>query len=276
MSVSRYDDPDAFISAIATRLAHHPARNAMFRAWTAGLRRQGAAGQCYLAVWRDGHRASEAFQSGEGPIVLGDDVDGARAFARDIVSDHPHVGGVVGSAQACQAFATEWNRSTGRIPRLRFRMRNHMLGTLAMPKLPSGRARIAEDDDFPWLLESQIAFAGEANLPDSRARLVDLTRTRQSRGQYRIWQDGERVAFAGWSEGGEGAARIAPVYTVPGHRRCGYAAALVAELVGELRAAARPQIFLVTDVANDVANALYARLGFRALDEFHHFDLVEP
>jgi predicted GNAT family acetyltransferase len=106
--------------------------------------------------------------------------------------------------------------------------------------------------------------------------LSDLVRTRHSRGQYRIWQDGDRVAVAGWSEGGEGVARIAPVYTLPAHRRRGYAASLVAELAAELHAASRSSIFLVTDAANEAANALYAKVGFRALDEFRHFDLVVP
>jgi predicted GNAT family acetyltransferase len=88
------------------------------------------------------------------------------------------------------------------------------------------------------------------------------------------FDDPDAFINAGCSEGGEGSARIAPVYTVPDHRRRGHAAALLAELACELRASSRPAIFLVTDVANDAANALYARLGFRALDDFRHVDLV--
>lgn len=276
MTVRRYDDPEAFLACIAARLAVNQAKLAMFRSWIAAIHRNPRAARYYLAVYEGLESAGEAFQNADGAVVVGDDVEAARAFAIDLAGDYPQLRGVVGPMEASEAFASEWTAQTGRIRRFRFRMRNHVLDALVMPRRPAGFMRGTVDHDLPWLVEAQLAFADEANLPDSRDRLNDIVAKRHARGEYRIWEDDGPVALAGWTDGGASVARIAPVYTVPQRRRRGYAAGLIAELVLELRAASRPTVFLVTDVANPGANALYAKVGFRPLDDFLQFDFVDP
>ena len=95
-----------------------------------------------------------------------------------------------------------------------------------------------------------------------------------AQGRYRIWEDGGRAAFAGWSDAGDGDARVGPVYTPPAMREHGYATALVAALSRELIDAGRRRLFLTTDVANPTSNAIYARIGYRGVSDFYHFDFV--
>ncbi len=87
---------------------------------------------------------------------------------------------------------------------------------------------------------------------------------RVARGDFRIWDDGGRVAYAGFNDAAPDFARIAPVYTLPAHRGRGYATALVAAMSRELLARGKRKLFLTTDLANPTSNAIYARIGFRA------------
>ena len=51
---------------------------------------------------------------------------------------------------------------------------------------------------------------------------------RIERGDFRIWDDGKPVAYAGYNDAAPDFARIAPVYTLPECRGMGYATSLVA------------------------------------------------
>ena len=88
--------------------------------------------------------------------------------------------------------------------------------------------------------------------------------SRVARGEFRIWDDGRPVAYAGCNDAAPDFARIAPVYTLPECRGRGYATALVAALARELLGRGKRKLFLTTDVANPTSNAIYARIGFRA------------
>jgi predicted GNAT family acetyltransferase len=154
-------------------------------------------------------------------------------------------------------------------------MRNHVLDQLVLPATVPGNARVADGADREWLLAMHGAFAEEARVSwtsQSAQRTID---ERLAAGLFRVWSDDGDVAFAGFTYAGSEAARIAPVYTLPNFRRCGYGAALVGALCADLLASGR-RVFLVTDVTNPTSNQLYARLGFRPLDEFCELDFVGP
>jgi predicted GNAT family acetyltransferase len=99
---------------------------------------------------------------------------------------------------------------------------------------------------------------------------------RVERGEFRIWDDGARVAYAGFNDAAPEFARIAPVYTLPDRRGRGYATALVAVLSRELLARGKRRLFLTTDLANPTPNAIYARIGFRPEGDDWHLDFVDP
>ncbi len=60
-----------------------------------------------------------------------------------------------------------------------------------------------------------------------------------------------------------GVPRIGPVYTPPGHRRHGYAAAAVAALCTRLLDAGATAVVLFADAANPTSIGVDTRLGFR-------------
>jgi predicted GNAT family acetyltransferase len=66
------------------------------------------------------------------------------------------------------------------------------------------------------------------------------------------------------------------VYTPKAKRGRGYATALVAAASHELLARGARRVFLTTDVANPVSNAIYARVGFRPVDDMVAYDFVAP
>jgi len=274
MNVVRHTDLDAFLAAAAPMLVRGPANAAAMRGWASAVRQRGAVDRAYLATYEDGASTGAAVQRGEGPLALFDsDPPAATAFAVDLAAEFPELAGVAGALPACKAFAASWRTLTGRRDRQRLHMRNHVLAGLVLPAMPPGLARVAGDGDLGWLLDAQSAFSVEARVPASRAAIERDVAQRLAAGGYRIWENEGRVAYAGFGLAGDDAARIAPVYTLQEHRARGYASALVAGVAGELLAAGR-EVFLVTDVANGTSNALYARLGFRPLDDIFHFDLV--
>jgi len=64
-----------------------------------------------------------------------------------------------------------------------------------------------------------------------------------------------------------GAIRVAPVYTPPEHRGRGYAAGATAAATRAALDAGAEEVLLYTDLANPTSNRLYARLGYRPVED---------
>ena len=202
-----------------------------------------AAGErVYLATVRDGATYGVAIQRDDGPVIIGQsDAAAAIAFADDLARDCPGLQGVVGALPAAEAFAQRWHELTGRAHRLRVRLRQHALATVNDVPAAPGAPRTATEADTEWLIEGQCAFMAEVGMPDPPERVRELLPKRVLRGEFRIWDDGGRVAFAGFSDAAPDFARIAPVYTLPGSRGRGYATSLVAQMSRELLARGKRQ-----------------------------------
>jgi GNAT superfamily N-acetyltransferase len=277
MSLVRFDSADAYLGAAAPLIAHDIARSVYLRAWIEGMKRASVTERAFMAIWRSDAAPGVAYQRGDQPVLIGDSAtEACVAFADALADEHPKLEGVVGKLAACEAFGQRWAARTGRTRRLRHHMRDHVLRDLIVPPAVRGSIRVAGPDDRDWLLAMHYAFAADARLPsltsESAREMVD---DRLAAGTFRIWNDVEDVAFAGYVVAGPDAARVAPVYTLPAYRATGYGAAIVGALCAELTKAGR-RVFLVTDLSNPTSNALYARLGFAPLDDFHAFDLVDP
>ena len=276
MSLIRFDSADAYLTVAGPLIAHDVARSVALRAWVEGVKRTSVPERVFMAIWRSAGSRGVAYQRGDQPVIVGDSAEAACvAFADLLAEEHPKLEGVVGKLSACEAFAQRWRSLTGRAHRLRFHMRDHRLRKLIAPSAVGGSMRVADANDRNGLLDMHRAFADEARVamtPESRDRIVE---ERLAAGTFRIWNDVEDVAFAGFVRAGPDAARVAPVYTLPPFRAKGYGAALVGALCGDLIREGR-QLFLVTDLSNPTSNALYARLGFEPLEDFYTFDLVEP
>ncbi len=231
----------------------------------------------YLATYAEGRACGVALRYGDGPMLVEEsDPEAAAAFAADVTGDCPDLPGVVGALAACESFARVWRQRTGRGYALRFHLRHHVLTEVAPVPSASGAVRLAVDGDHDWLVAGQLAFVTEAGVPEAPERVRAVVPRRLARGRYWIWDDGGPVAFAGWADAGDAYARIAPVYTQPDARRHGYATALVAALARGLLDRGRRKLFLVADLANPTSNAVYARIGFRPVNDLYHFDFVAP
>lgn len=275
MRVTRHTDPDAFIAAAAPMAARGLASASFFAGWAHSLKRTppGPNERVYLATC--GERGA-AIQRDDGPVIVGQsDPEAAVAFAADLAADWPALQGVMGSPAAAGAFALAWRERTGRGHVERVRLRQHGLTAVAdVPSVP-GAPYVSTEDDVDWLIEAQIAFVAEVGMPDTLEQIRARTPKRVVRGDFRIWDDGGPVAFAGFNDAAPDFARIAPVYTFPDHRGRGYATALVAALARELLARGKGRLFLTTDISNPTSNAIYARIGFVPETDEVHLDFVD-
>jgi predicted GNAT family acetyltransferase len=279
MHVTRHSDPDAFLAAAAPMSARGEASASFFMGSAHAIKRTPppAGERVYLATYDEGGSYGVAIQREDGPVIIGEsDPAAAMAFALDLARDWLELHGVMGAPAGCDAFARTWHELTGRVHVLRVRLRQHALTEVHHVPMAPGAARMATKSDTEWLIERQIAFIAEVGMPDSPERTRAFLPKRVARGHFRIWDDGGRVAYAGFNDAAPEFARVAPVYTLPECRGRGYATALVAELSRELLARGKRKLFLTTDIANPVSNAIYARIGYRAENDDCGLDFVAP
>jgi GNAT superfamily N-acetyltransferase len=203
--------------------------------------------------------------------------DAALGLAQALHERGEEVGGVNGALPAARTCADEVARLGGGRAEVARHTRLHQLDgphTLVTPRATAGRLRSATEDDLELVLAWFEAFARAADEqgghePGSHHVLVedrDTMRRRVAGQEIWLWEGpgGEVVHLTAVHPAALGAARIGPVYTPPEHRGRGYAGATVATVAGQVLAAGAVPC-LYTDQANPVSNALYARLGFRAV-----------
>jgi predicted GNAT family acetyltransferase len=146
-------------------------------------------------------------------------------------------------------------------------MRLHRLDALTPPDpLPPGEPVVAGAEHRELVVAWYEAFAAEVHEPvgDVRGPVED----RLAHGGATLWRvDGEPVSLAGITRTIAGSARIAPVYTPPVHRGRGYGGAATAAVSRAALDAGARELLLYTDLANPTSNRLYARLGYRPVED---------
>jgi predicted GNAT family acetyltransferase len=129
---------------------------------------------------------------------------------------------------------------------------------------PPGAARVAGEADRALLVDRFAAFGRDVGEePAEVAAEVD-----RRMGRLRLWEvDGEPVSMAGSTRPSSGMVRVNAVYTPPRRRRHGYAAAVTAAVTRAALEAGASDAVLFTDLANPTSNAVYARLGYRPVED---------
>lgn len=216
----------------------------------------------------DGRTAGAFLRTPPWPVLLSEMPDEAAADLAGLPDDPgAPVTGANGGQAAARAYAAAWQRRTGRPVQPAGTHRLYRLAGLVPPDpSPPGRARTAGPADRALLVEWVGAFLRETSAPAGSAHgpAVD---DRLSYGGLTLWEteDGP-VSMAGRTRTIAGTTRITHVYTPPGRRGRGYAAAVTAAVSGPPRDAGI-EVLLFADRDNRTTNALYQRLGYRALED---------
>lgn len=185
---------------------------------------------------------------------------------------------VMGTADAADRFAASWTAGTGLSTEIAMRQRVYTLDGLRPPEpLPAGQARVAVPADLDLVMDWIAQFHDEAEAssatpqPGIYLRRIEL-------GLLWLWRDGQGtpVSMAARNITVSGVSRIGPVYTPPEFRRHGYGAAVTAACTQDALDCGARQVVLFTDEANPTSNAVYQRIGFRALDDRLILRFVDP
>jgi GNAT superfamily N-acetyltransferase len=267
-------DTGEFLAVAGEFLRAEPARNSVMLTVTADLEASGPGADpdgMLFGWWRpDGGPLAAAFMHTPGfPAMLSGMSEAAAAeLARDLTAAGHRVPGVNAAQQAADAFTAAWRDRTGDAVTVHRRMRLFRLARLAPPAPgPAGNARPGAGTDRDLLAGWFEAFArevGDAPGPDHRA---DIDK-RLGYGGITIWEAGEvPVSVAGLTRAVGGMARVGPVYTPPALRGHGYAGGATAAVSQAALDAGVREVVLYTDLANPVSNALYERLGYRAVED---------
>jgi predicted GNAT family acetyltransferase len=270
MSWTTTTDPHAFLDAAGAFLHADPARNSVILTRVESMRESdGRDGM--LGFWQaPGEAVSGAFMhTPPYPAALAAMPDAAAAaLAGDLADAGRALPGVNGNPEACQVFGAAWADRTGATVAVHRRMRLHRLDALVPPDpMPPGEAVVATSEHRDLIVAWYEAFAAEIDEPsagDVRPQVDD----RLSHAGITLWIDGgEPVSLAGRTRTVAGAARVAPVYTPLEHRGRGYGAAATAAVTRAALDEGVAEVLLYTDLANPTSNRLYARLGYKPVED---------
>ncbi len=187
-----------------------------------------------------------------------------EALVHAIAATDVELPGVNGPAAAAATFAGHWGERRGTRASPEEGMRLYELGALVPPDGVCGAARAAMRGErelmLRWARQMLVEVGGPAADPEAA---IDR---RLAAGSIWIWDDGGPRAVASWTDPVERVVRIGLVFTPPEYRRNGYAGAVVAAVSGEV-AGRGLRCVLYTQLDNPTSNAIYRRLGYRAIQE---------
>ena len=280
MEFVRHDDADAFLAAAAPLLERDGAANSGFVSWAKAFARNlPLKGEpMLLATVHDNNvPVGIVLRRGGGPLALGESAAAAAEMIATAIAAETHdLPGIVGGLAACEAFAQRWQKATGRVLSLRFHLRDYALTSMPTRTSTPGVARLATEDDAAWLGDWLVAFLTEARVLDDPRRARSSVPKRIADGKLWVWDDSGAKSMLGAFDVDHDASRIAPVYTPPEYRRCGYASAIAAAVSRKLLERGKRVVYLTTDLANATSNGIYQRIGYRPVGDQYQFDFVVP
>lgn len=261
-SVVLHPTPSEFLARAHAMLMRDEAGNSLLLGIAQSLPPRDR-GNLLVTIEQDGEVQAVAMRTPPRKLLVS---DGPRhaidALATAMRAHTPGLPGVTGPAEAAECFARGFTAHA----RCELKMRLHRLDCVIDVPRPAGHVRVATPSDAGWLGPWAQAFVDESGSDETRPG-AELLAPYLASGTLYLWEDGEPKSMAGWSRGTAHGASIAMVYTPAEHRRCGYAAALVAELSGAILARGKRFCVLYTNSANPVANAIYARIGYQPLSD---------
>lgn len=207
--------------------------------------------------------------------AFGDGGVSATAYlAKYIVENDITLRGVQGEFEVCSAFASEYEKLTGRKMRSRISM-----DVLRLTKLNAvtvnGKLRLAnENDQFAkdWIAAMWLEAVNEQI---DRNTALEKFKTMVANRNLFVYENenGKPVSIVQVKPYGS-YATLSYVYTQPEYRNRGYGKAMVHELFKKLMGEYKGFVLFV-DKTNPSANKLYSAVGFERVCENYDFRIIE-
>jgi GNAT superfamily N-acetyltransferase len=268
MEVVRHDDVAEFARVVRPTLDADPLRHTILLSALDDMVREGDAAEVLLTGHVHGRVEACALRCrGWKLLVSGVPARHAPVVAAALADvDLP---GVTGPRPDAEAFAAEYASRTGVAVDVGMPTRLFSLGTLR-PPVVAGSARFAGEGDVDLVGAWRAAMAEEIGMgwhdPLTPSQVAARAQ-RAGRGEV-LWEcGGEPVAYASVGRPVAGMSRIGPVFTPPGQRGHGYAAAATSVASRWALDAGAEHVVLFVDTRNDVTNRLYPRLGYRPVHD---------
>ncbi|MBN1314564.1 MAG: hypothetical protein JXA42_03820 [Anaerolineales bacterium] len=199
---------------------------------------------------------------------------GINKMVKEIHSEGWAVPGVLGPGETPEAFARAWEEIAGQPYRLEMRQRVYRLDTVNVFSPVRGRMRLATDADLDRVSHWFYAFYDEIGKGVTREDAVRLAKNKIKDNDVFLWEDGGVVSIACKSRPTRRGISIILVYSPPGSRGKGYATACVSELGEKLLAEGYGFVTLFADLANDISNHVYSKIGFQFVIDYCEFTFL--
>ena len=183
----------------------------------------------------------------------------------DAISDAKvRLPGVTGDVTTAAHFAGQWaeRQKAAVVPFMGQRI--YEVNEVEAPTAVSGHFRKAVIEDRERLIDWVCRFYAVTGVQHRSSE--SIVESRLPAGQLWLWDDRGAVSMASRTVPVEGVVRVQLVYTPPENRGKGYASACVASLSKQIRNEGY-RCILYTDLGNPISNAIYRRIGYRAVVE---------
>jgi RimJ/RimL family protein N-acetyltransferase len=220
-------------------------------------------------------------------LSVGLDVSGLELVADSLEREGLSIPGVVGPSMISQAFARRWAQRSGKRCSLAMDQRIYRFDRgisitdrvgatvmplhtkLAKPAAVEGEMRPMQPEDEDLVADWIFNFTLEATpaTPYTREQSQNNARERVQAGGTFLWiADDRAVSMAALARPTRHGICVNAVYTPQHLRRRGYASLLVATLTEyALNERGKDFCVLYTDLQNPTSNAIYQRIGYRAI-----------
>ena len=179
---------------------------------------------------------------------------------------------VLGPKDVAEAAAEAWTELRGGRWMRGMRQRIYRLDCVTPPAPTAGAVRLAHPGELDLIVEWMEGFAAETS-PDF-AVSIEVIQGWIDAEELFVWDHLGPVSVARPGGGTPNGMRVGYVYTLPVHRRQGYAAALVAAVSQGVLDRGFSFCVLYTDLSNPTSNSIYQKLGYVPLVDTVDADIV--
>lgn len=176
-----------------------------------------------------------------------------------------------GPVDEAARFARLWGQVTGAHVRQGANMRVFQLTEVHPVPVSPGRIELATPEQRDLVIDWSRAFIRDADVHDDPSEVPGVVDRLLALKAIYLWMDREPLSMAAAGSNTPNGSRINLVYTPRERRRHGYATSLVAALSKRLLGEGRRFCFLYTDLANPTSNAIYKRIGYRAVGDINEY-----